>query len=349
MSVPASPFSRKQEGGETATAAAAAKTTTEHHVVPHGEWEGRSFRCCLVCVAALRVNTQQGCRRRRDPRSIERSSTKPCGRYRSGTSTYPPLAPALTDPYGKQRGVLQGDCSLHCIAGRSSGFPPTAGLPPGGLLRRCVGRISDRVILFACLGHFIPFEFGGTSCTLLAVARISSVGGDYCCFRAHFLCCFFRLSREKKKLCSFNRVPLFFSSFFLLKPRVSYDYYYSTVPNEVFFFLLLLVFLEWLISLSKQGWSAACPCLHHLPEWCLFYRYDLCPANKQRTRSPSVATHTIVLLQPSPPLCIFFCVLIGCSLQTARRSRVFLPPEKVGPPRASLELSIDPVWRGWWL
>lgn len=71
----------------------------------------------------------------------------------------------------------------------------------------------------------------------------------------HIFMLFFPAVSKKTTLLCFNRVPLIFLFFFLflLKPRVSYDYY-STVPNEVFFFFLAAsCFLEWLISLSKQG------------------------------------------------------------------------------------------------
>lgn len=226
------------------------------------------------------------------------------------------------------------------------GFHRPQGFLPAGCFADVFGRISDRVILFACLGHFIPFEFGGTSCTLLAVARISSVGGDYCCFRAQFFMLFFpAVSREKKtkKLCCFNRVPLFF--FFLLKPRVSYDYYYSTVPNEVFFsfFLLLLVFFGMAHQPLKTGLIGCMPVLASPAR--------VVPLVPIRSVSGQQAENTLSFrgnthyCAPAAVTSImhFFCVLIGCSLQTARRSRGFLPPEKVGPPRASLELSIDPV------
>lgn len=156
--------------------------------------------------------------------------------------------------------MLQGDCSLHCIAGRSSGFPPTAGLPPGGLLRRCVGRISDRVILFACLGHFIPFEFGGTSCTLLAVARISSVGGDYCCFRAHFFMLFFPAVSRKK-----NSAPLivflFSFSFFAQTPCFVRLLLLNCAKRSFFFFLAASCFFGMAHQPLKTGLIGCMPVL----------------------------------------------------------------------------------------
>lgn len=148
------------------------------------------------------------------------------------------------------------------------------------------------------------------------------------------------LEKKKKKLCSFNRVPLIFY-FFLLKPRVSYDYY-STVPNEVFFFLLLLVF--WYGSSASQNRADR---LH--ARACITCQSGasstdtICVRPTSREHALLPWQHTLLCSCSRHLHYAFFCVLIGCSLQTARRSRVFLPPEKVGPPRASLELSIDPV------
>lgn len=84
----------------TAETAARSNKKQQNTTSCHTGSEGRSFRC-PVCVAARRVNPQE-CRRRRDPLSTGRSSTKPCGRSRSGTRAYPPSAPVLTDPCGKQ-------------------------------------------------------------------------------------------------------------------------------------------------------------------------------------------------------------------------------------------------------
>lgn len=70
-----------------------------HHVVPHG---GRGQKFPLPCFVAARLVNPQECRRRRDPLSTDRSSTKPCGRSPRGTRACLRSAPALTDPYGKQ-------------------------------------------------------------------------------------------------------------------------------------------------------------------------------------------------------------------------------------------------------
>lgn len=75
----------------------------ESNTTPRRATRGeRGQKFPLPCfVTARRVNPQE-CRRRRDPLSTDRSSTKPCGRSPSGTRTYLPSAPVLTDPYGKQ-------------------------------------------------------------------------------------------------------------------------------------------------------------------------------------------------------------------------------------------------------
>ena len=85
--------------------------------MPHGEEEkrreGRSFRWLVVSLRGW-LNPQE-CRRRRDPLSTDRSSTKPYGRSRSGTRTCLQSAPVLTDQCGKQ--LLQSST----IAQRPSG------------------------------------------------------------------------------------------------------------------------------------------------------------------------------------------------------------------------------------
>ncbi|MED6243676.1 hypothetical protein ATANTOWER_024938, partial [Ataeniobius toweri] len=72
----------------------------QHSTSPHagrsGE-EGRSLRwACFVTAGLLVVNPQE-CRTRRDPFSIDRSSTKPCGKYRSAIRTCLRSVLALTD------------------------------------------------------------------------------------------------------------------------------------------------------------------------------------------------------------------------------------------------------------
>lgn len=67
-------------------------------MLPHRE-ERAEVSAGLFCHRGL-VNPQ-ACRRRRDPRSTDRSSTKPCGKSRSATRTYLQSVPVLTDPCGK--------------------------------------------------------------------------------------------------------------------------------------------------------------------------------------------------------------------------------------------------------
>lgn len=70
------------------------------HVVPHRE-ERRGQKFPLACFVTAGLVNPQECRRRRDPRFTDRSSTKPCGKSRSATRTYLLSVPVLTDPCGK--------------------------------------------------------------------------------------------------------------------------------------------------------------------------------------------------------------------------------------------------------
>lgn len=78
------------------------------------EKKGQKFPLVCFVVAELPVKPQE-CRKKRDPLSTDRSLIKPCGKSRSATRTFLQLAPARTDPCGKQ--LLQKEKTrTHTIA-----------------------------------------------------------------------------------------------------------------------------------------------------------------------------------------------------------------------------------------
>ena len=154
--------------------------------------EGQKFP--LPCFVTARLVNPQECRRRRDPLSIDRSSTKPCGRSRRGTRTCLQSAPALTDPCGKQ--LLQST-NDSTIAQQPSGFPPPSEarrscLPTGclSICRRCQREKRDRlVVLFVYVFVLLAGVELMARRARFGAARISSEGGDYfSCYCAHICC-----------------------------------------------------------------------------------------------------------------------------------------------------------------
>lgn len=114
-----------------------AAVTTPRRAARGGEERGEKFPLAC-CVAAGLVNPQE-CRIRRDPLSTDRSSTKPCGKSRSGTRTCLQLAPVLTDPYGKQ--LLQTTLlsrAHSAVAQHPNGFPPPTEARRSSLLMGCL-------------------------------------------------------------------------------------------------------------------------------------------------------------------------------------------------------------------
>lgn len=162
--------------------------TTPYHTGRRGE--GQKFP--LACFVAARLVNPQECRRRRDPFSTDRSSTKPCGRSRSGTRAYLPSGPVLTDLYGKQ--LLQStqhDCTTAERVSTTHRGPSQ--LPPHGLLSSPVKGACGRKEEYQLCRFFTRSDFGCYELMAhrarFGVARISSAGGDYVCFCANFLFC----------------------------------------------------------------------------------------------------------------------------------------------------------------
>lgn len=110
-----------------------------YRVLLHRE-RGQKFP--LPCFVVARLVNLQECRRTRDPRFIDRSSTKPYGRSRSGTRTCLPSAPALTDLYGMC--FLQRICMEPCTTTeRILSLPTKASLSckKTSLLLKCAFRL----------------------------------------------------------------------------------------------------------------------------------------------------------------------------------------------------------------
>lgn len=109
-----------------------------YRVLLHRE-RGQKFPPPCFVVARL-VNLQE-CRRMRDPLFIDRSSTKPYGRSRSGTRTCLPSAPVLTDLYGMC--FLQSICVEPCTTTERILSLPTEACrscQKTGLLLKCAFR-----------------------------------------------------------------------------------------------------------------------------------------------------------------------------------------------------------------
>lgn len=127
---------------------------------------------------SLRRFDPQECRRRRDPRSTGRSSTRPCGRSRSGTRTCPRWAPGRTGPSGKQR--LQRSIE-STPRGCTTGFLHPR-RPAGGASPRAAWHPGSRggegafVYMFTCL-LWLLWQMGHRA--RLGLLRVSS--GDLCC------------------------------------------------------------------------------------------------------------------------------------------------------------------------
>lgn len=162
-----------------------------------------------------------------------------------------------------------------------------------------------------------------------------------------FSCTFFMLffpAVSEKKNCSSNRVPLVFLVFFFFSQTPCFVRLLLCQTKFFFFLAASCFFFFWNGSSASQNRADR---LH--ARACITCQSGASSADTICVR-PTSREHALLPWQHTL-LCscsrhlhyAFFCVLVGCSLQTARRSRVFLPPEKVGPPRASLELSIDPV------
>lgn len=171
----------------------------------------------------------------------------------------------LTDPCGKHFSplffFLQGKlCRARAVHGGQTGFQQPAGSPPRGLL------VDMEEVAGSGYGDtslFFSFTLSALKCVVHAFRRGSHFFGGWglCLFSCTFFVVVWLLRLP-------TPLPLITYAFLSLSTHDILAFHSFLAEDQ----LLFPFQMEPFVSASEQRSSVACPCLHHLQEWCLLSR-----------------------------------------------------------------------------